>query len=96
MQSVTALQVNPAIGLKINKPNHEQAAELIHYHQNQELIETAQKAFSQDESENQVTFVSGDIAKEALNKNTKQTLIFEVIQQLHEYQSGLPRIQEKI
>jgi len=68
-------------------------AVVVGYKQQQALLETAKKAFSQDESEPSTDLITGDIAMYAAKKQQRQVLIFTAIESINERVSERPRIQ---
>lgn len=71
----------------------ENLAVVVGYKQQQALLETAKKAFSQDESEPSTDLITGEIAMNAAKKQQRQVLIFTAIESINERVSERPRIQ---
>lgn len=72
----------------------ETVATYVGYQQQQALLQTAQKAFAQDESEPNVS-ITGEIAAEAAKQQTKQALAFTAIEKVNEKLEQRPSIQTK-
>lgn len=104
MTSISSTTVTPTLSSN-RLPNksketitQENMATLIGLKQQQALVETAQKAFGQQEPDDS-GFISptGEVAKEAAKQHTKQTLAFTAIDALRDKKLGIdpyrPRIQ---
>lgn len=96
MTNSFALVVSPSKTQKAIEPENLAAA--VKLKQQQELIQTAQQAFNDKDSEQQsLVTPTGEIAKNAAIKHTKQTLAFAAIEAFQESEhrpiQDRPRIQ---
>ncbi len=77
----------------ISAASREKLASYVEFQQQQSLIKTAQKAFTPTEEETIPTQPTGEIAKEAAKKQTKQALAFIAIDAISEKVSDRPQVQ---